>query len=107
MLAPAHKIEDAIRRGVVRDRAEAARRLGLTRSRVTQLLDLTLLAPEIQEELLELESVDGVEPICEYRIRAVAHAGTWDQQRERWTEVTAEEEPRRSMTSSAPSGRDC
>jgi hypothetical protein len=88
MLALAHKIEDAVHRGVVRDRAEVARRLGLTRSRVTQLLDLTLLAPDIQGDLLALESVDGVEPLCEYRIRVVAHAGSWDQQRERWMEIT-------------------
>ena len=46
-LALAHKIEDAIHRGVVRDRAEVARRLGLTRAKITQLLDLTLLAPDI------------------------------------------------------------
>ncbi|NCO56853.1 MAG: hypothetical protein GW783_10805 [Deltaproteobacteria bacterium] len=35
MLALAHKIQDAIDRGTVRDRAELARRLGLTRARVT------------------------------------------------------------------------
>ena len=42
MLALAHKIQQAIDRGAVRDRAEMARRLRLTRARVTQLLDLTL-----------------------------------------------------------------
>ena len=47
MLALAHKIQQAIDGGVVRDRAEVARRLGLTRARVTQLLDLALLAPDI------------------------------------------------------------
>jgi hypothetical protein len=60
MLALAHKIQDAIDSGVDRDRAEAARRLGLTRARVTQLLDLTLLAPEIQEQIFFAEAVDGV-----------------------------------------------
>lgn len=57
MLALAHKIEDTIDRGVVRDRAEVARRLGLTRARLTQLMDLTLLAPDIQEQILFLEAV--------------------------------------------------
>lgn len=102
MLALAHKIEAAIHRGVVRDRAEAARRLGLTRSRITQLLDLTLLAPDIQGELLELEAVDGVEPLCEYRTRVVAHAGTWDQLRERWREVTDDRDARESMPAIGP-----
>ena len=71
MLALAHKIQEAIDREVVRDRAEVARRLGITRARVTQLLDLTLLAPEIQEEILFAEAVDGVEPISERAIRNI------------------------------------
>ena len=80
MLALAHKIQDAIDSGVDRDRAEAARRLGLTRARVTQLLDLTLLAPEIQEQIFFAEAVDGVEPIREKAVQRVGRARTWDEQ---------------------------
>ena len=46
-----------------------ARKLGLTRARVTQLLDLTLLAVDIQEQILFAESIDGVETICERALR--------------------------------------
>jgi len=81
MLALAHKIQDAIDGGTVRDRAEVARRLGFTRARITHLLDLTLLAPDLQERMLDLEAVDGVEPISERALRAVAHAGSWADQR--------------------------
>jgi hypothetical protein len=81
MLALAHKIQQAIDCGAIRDRAEVARRLGLTRARVTQLLDLIQLAPEIQEQILFAESVDGQEPMSERALRAVAHAGTWSGQR--------------------------
>jgi hypothetical protein len=77
MLALAHKIQDAIDRGTVRDRTEVARRFGFTRARITHLLDLTLLAPDLQERVLEFEAVDGVEPISERALRAVAHAGSW------------------------------
>lgn len=80
MLALAHKIQDAIDRGVARDRAEVARRLGLTRARLTQLMDLMLLAPDIQEKILFLESVDGVEPMSERLLRAIAHRVTWREQ---------------------------
>jgi hypothetical protein len=45
MLAIAHHLQSAIDRGLVADRAAVARKLGLTRARVTQLLDLLLLAP--------------------------------------------------------------
>ena len=77
MLALAHKIQRAIDRGAVRDRAEVARRLGLTRARVTQLLDLTLLAPDIQEEILLAESVGGVEPMSERAVRAAVRVENW------------------------------
>ena len=83
MFALAHKLQQAIDRGAVRDRAEVARRLGLTRARVTQLLDLTLLAPDIQEQILFAESVDGQEPMAERAVRAVVRVEDWAMQRER------------------------
>ena len=46
MLALAHHLQRAIDRGLVPDRATVACRLGLTRARVTQLIDL-LLAPDL------------------------------------------------------------
>lgn len=85
MLALAHKIQDAIDRGVVRDRAEVARRLGLTRARITQLMDLTLLAPDLQEQILLAESVDGVEPMSERDLRSRAVPGSWNIQRGNFT----------------------
>ena len=84
MLALAHKIQDAIDRGVVRDRAEVARRLGLTRARMTQLMDLTLLAPDIQGQLLEVESLDGVEPLHERSVRSLLRSPSWGAQRQAW-----------------------
>jgi hypothetical protein len=81
MLALAHKIQQAIDRGAVRDRAEVARRLGLTRARVTQLLDLTLLAPDIQERILFSEAVDGLEPMAERAVRTAVRVEDWARQR--------------------------
>lgn len=81
MLALAHKIQEAIARGKVRDQADVARRLGFTRARLTHLLDLLLLAPDVQESVLFLEAVDGVQPISERALRAVAHLRSWEQQR--------------------------
>jgi len=70
MLALAHKIQAAINHGAVRDSADVATRLGLSRARISQLLDLTLLAPQIQERILFAESVDGLEPLSERALRA-------------------------------------
>lgn len=84
MLALANKIQQAIDRRQVRDRAEIARRLGFTRARITHLLDLTLLAPDVQEQVLFAEAIDGVQPMSERALRAVAHAGSWAEQRRRF-----------------------
>lgn len=69
MLALAWKIQRAIDRGEVRDRAEVARRVGMTRARVTQLLELTTLAPEDQERVLFLEAGGWDEPTTERAVR--------------------------------------
>jgi hypothetical protein len=81
MLALAHKLQQAIDRGDLRDQADAARRLGFNRARITQLFDLTLLAPDIQEQIFFAEAVDGVEPTTEREVRRIARARTWATQR--------------------------
>lgn len=87
-LALAHHLDAAIERGLVADQAALARKLGLTRARVTQLFDLLMLAADLQEQVLALEAVDGAEPMAERTLRVVAHAGTWAEQRAKWTTVT-------------------
>jgi hypothetical protein len=89
MLALAHHIQAAIDRGAIADRAAVARKLGLTRARITQLLDLTLLAPDLQARVLELEAVDGREPVSERDLRGIAHAGSGPQQRAVWSDTIA------------------
>lgn len=89
LLALAHHIEATIARGQVRDATSVSLQLGLCPARVTQVLGLTLLAPDIQEAVLFLEAVDGVEPLSEARLRAVASSRDWGEQRRRWLEVSA------------------
>ena len=79
-------------RRLVEDRAETiaqemAARERETRARVTQLLDLTLLAPDIQEQLLFMQAVDGQEPVSERRLRAVVKERSWKKQRRVWRGV--------------------
>jgi hypothetical protein len=58
--------------GQARDLADLARKFSLTRARVTQILAYTLLAPDIQREILVLPPVEpGREPIREPEMRAV------------------------------------
>ena len=58
-LARAHKLQARIDSGEFEGRAELARALGFTTARVLQLLDLTLLVPDIQEEVLGLRGGVG------------------------------------------------
>jgi hypothetical protein len=48
---------------------------------VTQLLD-TLLAPDIQEQILFAESADGLEPMFERMVRGAVSVENWAKQRE-------------------------
>ena len=90
-LALAHHLQRAIDRGVFLDQAALARKLGLTRARVSQLFDLLMLAADLQEQVLALEAVDGAEPMAERTLRAVAHAGTWAAQRAAWARIVGSE----------------
>jgi hypothetical protein len=80
-LALAHKVWQAILSGEIQNQAEAARRLGLTRARLSQILDLTKLAPDLQEEILFLEAIDGREPLRERALREVLRFTAWTEQR--------------------------
>ena len=80
-LALAHQIRRAIDSGEVADQAAAARQMGLTRARLTQLLDLTLLAPDIQERVLGLGLGGGPEPLSERTLRPFARKTSWAEQR--------------------------
>lgn len=82
-LALAHRIQRAIESGEIRDQAEAARLLGLTRARVSQLVDLTLLAPDIQERLLDVEAGNP----SERALRAVSGIEDWNGQRQAMAEL--------------------
>lgn len=84
MLALAHECEALIAARVVADRAELAGVLGFTRARVTQLLDLTLLAPDIQEEILIAEVEPGRDVVTERALRAIVSQADWTEQRSRW-----------------------
>lgn len=92
-LALAHHLQAAIERGLVADQAALARKLGLTRARVTQLFDLLMLAADLQELVLALEAVDGAEPMAERTLRTVAHAGTWAEQRAAWATIVSSARP--------------
>ncbi len=70
-----------IRSGEIRDWAEAARLVGVTRARMTQVANLLLLAPKIQEGILNLSHVTrGEDLVTERSLREVAAHADWQRQ---------------------------
>ncbi len=77
MLALAHYVEQLVEEGSVKSYADAARQLGVSRARMTQILNLLNLPPKVQEGLLL-----GDLHLSERRMRAlVAPAPLTDRER--------------------------
>lgn len=88
LMALAIRFERLVASGEVRDYAELAELGHVTRARVTQIMNLLCLAPNIQEDLLFLPVVEeGREPIKEWMIRPIAATPEWRKQRRLWTEL--------------------
>ena len=88
LMALSIHMQELIDAGEVADYAELARLTYVTRARITQIMNLSLLAPDIQEELLHLPpSAGGRDPIRERMIRPVAAVPDWRKQRKMWEEV--------------------
>jgi len=86
-VALAREFERKLRSGAVQSNAELASLTDLTATRITQLMDLNLLAPDIRREVLQLLSVDGREPTSERQVRRLVRELTWDGQREKWKKL--------------------
>lgn len=84
LLAFAHKIQSAIDRGEYCSQADAAKKLKYSPARIVQIMNLLVLAPDIQEEILFMERVDGREPMSERRIRGILRFVEWGVQRREW-----------------------
>ena len=80
LLALAHKWEGMVRRGEVEDYVEIAERSRLTRGRVTQICNLVLLAPTLQEAILEPDKA----PLLARETRRLAGLVAWHGQRENY-----------------------
>ena len=82
LMALALRFEKLFRDGVVRDQAELARLGGVTRARLTQLMNLTLLCPDIQMQLLFLPAVErGRAPALLADMQPIAREPDWKKQR--------------------------
>ena len=89
LLALAHRFEELVRTGVADNYADLARLGHVTRARVTQIMNLLGLAPDIQEAILCWPAVQGgKDPISERGVRAVVAELEWQTQWKLWMLLT-------------------
>lgn len=90
LMALALRFEELVQRHEVRDYAALARLGHVSRARITQIMNLLLLAPDIQEEILFLPRVErGYDPIHLRQLQPIALTPSWAQQRQRWHALIA------------------
>jgi hypothetical protein len=70
--------------------AELARLGQVTRARMTQIMNLLCLAPDIQEQILFMPLVaDGYDLVKEWQVRPIAAEPSWRMQRAMWRRCDA------------------
>ena len=88
LMALAIRFDQLIQDGTVTDQAELARLGRVSRARLTQIMNLLNLAPDLQEALLYLQSPgQGRAAISERTLRPIAATPNWQKQRLTWTTI--------------------
>lgn len=76
--------------GEVRDYADLARLGYVTRGRITQLMNLTSLTPDIQEAILLMPATPkGRDTVSARGLRNLTAIVSWPRQRKAWRELPA------------------
>lgn len=84
LMALAIKFQDMVDCGEVRDYADLARLGYVSRARLTQVMNLLLLAPDLQESLLCGIVLSSQRPLRETQLRALTAMVDWYEQRREW-----------------------
>ncbi|QDT62451.1 hypothetical protein SV7mr_49990 [Stieleria bergensis] len=92
LMALAIRFDQLIRDGIVEDQGEIARLGHVTPARLSQIMGMLSLAPEIQEAILFLPRVDkGHDRVTEREVRRIARVMDWVVQRVTWREYLSPE----------------
>jgi hypothetical protein len=90
LMALAIRLEEQVRTGVVGSYAELAAAGHVTRARISQIMNLVNLAPDIQEALLDLPRTQGGRDAIHLRqLQPIASMLDWRMQRRLWTALIA------------------
>ena len=91
VLAMALQFQEMIDRGEIGRHADLARLGCVSRERISQIMLLTWLAPDIQEAILRLPQMPGGRfPVTEGTLRKMARLPLWEDQRAQWPSASAD-----------------
>lgn len=78
-------VDELVASGQIADYAEVARRYGISRARVSQLMNLSLLATDIQEQILQWPRQERArDRIPLQQVQSIALESDWAKQRKAW-----------------------
>jgi hypothetical protein len=83
-MALAIRFDGLLQTGEIRDQADLARLGQVTRARISQILSLIHLAPDIQEEVLFLQGGRRGGDLLVADMQPIAKLADWTGQRRRW-----------------------
>ena len=86
LMALAIRLDGLLRAEAFQDYAELARLGRVTRARMSQITKLLNLAPDIQEQILFLPNIPGLN---ERNLRPIVNKIRWDQQRRMFQKIVA------------------
>ena len=90
LMALAIRMENLIRAGGVIDYSQLAQLGHVSRARITQIMNLLLLAPDIQEQILVVLPAGGRrDPVRLAQLQPIARIPDWSQQRRLWATIFA------------------
>lgn len=89
-MALAIRFNEMLSTGEASDMIELARIGHVTQPRMSQIMALNQLAPDIQEALLNLPAIKGKPEIHEKRLRPIAAMLRWGDQRAAWRRICDE-----------------
>ncbi len=85
LVALALHFDELVRTGKIASYAEIAHRGFVSRARMSQIMNLLHLAPDILEEILFMPRITrGRDPITEHALRKILESMLWTEQRRSW-----------------------
>ena len=89
LMALAIKFDKMLQDGVVGSQTDLAALARVTQPRMTQIMNLLHLAPDLQEEILFLPPVtEGRDPVTERDLREIVTLCNWVSQKRAWHELS-------------------